>query len=289
MKKVFAGIAVLAMGVLAVPAGTTMPAYAATDYTIGQFNMAGGNNQYGKLGLEAADALVRSVTDRKPTWLTLQETCADWNGRLESKLAEYGMVFNAVKRSKGGAAAQCKHATPFGNSILFRKDFGFEPPDRKQVYDLQSPSGMEQRELLCIKAPSKKVAVCTVHLTNGNNKEQLQARRHEAEVARKNLAEKYAGYQIFLGGDLNDDPLSAVTDNFYHATYGSGAHGSYKEVDSPCGNTPSGRTGCRSGHPTHGNSKIDYIYVSPSVKIVRVVVSDAKYSDHRLPWSVISF
>jgi hypothetical protein len=40
MKKVFAGIAVLAMGVLAVPAGTTMPAYAATDYTIGQFNMA---------------------------------------------------------------------------------------------------------------------------------------------------------------------------------------------------------------------------------------------------------
>ncbi len=286
MKKIIAGTAALAMGILAIPVATAAPAYAASNYTIGQFNMAGGHKEYGKLGDEAPDALVQSVNDRKPAWLTLQESCADWNNRLKSKLPEYEIAFNAVKKREGGSTAQCKHAAAFGNSILFRKDFGFEPVERKKWHDLQSPSDKEQREMLCMKAPAKKVAVCTIHLTHDNDK----ARRHEAATAQKILArQEYAGYRVFLGGDLNDDPQSKVANNFYDRDYGFGAHGRYKEVDSPCGNKPGGRPGCRWGHPTRGGSKIDYIFVSPSVKVVRAEVGNAKHSDHRLLWSDVSF
>ncbi len=292
MTRVLARTAALAMSVLAIPAATATQACAASDYTIGQFNMAGGNATYGEPGDKAPDDLVSSVNDRKPMWLTLQEFCADWNKRLEDKLPEYKIVFNVVKKSKKGSTAQCggngkykgKHPSDFGNSILFRKDFGFGPLERT---DLESSASLEQREMLCIKAPAKKVVVCTIHLSNGDDKEHYQSRNGEAAAARKKLAEEYAGYQVFLGGDLNDDPMSKVTDNFYQQGYGSGAHGNYKEVDSPCGNRI--QPSCRSGHPTSNATKIDYIFVSPSVKVRWATVGKAKHSDHNLLWSGVSF
>jgi endonuclease/exonuclease/phosphatase family metal-dependent hydrolase len=285
MKRVIVGTAALAMSILAMPVVTAALAYAANNYTIGQFNMAGGHDKHGKLGDEAPDALVRSVKDRKPAWLTLQESCADWNNRMKSELSEYDIIFHAVRARTGGPVAKCKHDTDFGNSILFRKDFGFEPAGQKQ-HPLGSPSDKEQREMLCMKAPAKKVAVCTIHLTHNNDK----ARDGEAAKAQEILAgQEYAGYRIFLGGDLNGAPASSMANNFYHRDYGYGAHGRYKEVDSPCGNKPSGKLGCRSGHPTLGGSKIDYIFVSPSVNIVRAEIGNAHHSDHRLLWSVVSF
>lgn len=287
MKRIIAGTAALAMGILAIPVATAAPAYAASNYTIGQFNMAGDHGKYGKLRDEAPDALVQSVIDRKPAWLTLQESCDDWNKRLKAKLPEYEIAFHAVKDYKDGPAGQCKHdATAFGNSILFRRDFGFESVERQKSHELGSPSGKEQREMLCMKAPAKKVAVCTIHLTHDDD----EARGKEAGEAKRILAsQEYAGYRVFLGGDLNDDPRSAMANNFYHRDYGSGAHGRYKEVGSPCGNKPSGQPGCRWGHPTRGGSKIDYIFVSPSVNVVRAEVGKATHSDHRLLWSDVSF
>ena len=292
MKRIMSGAAAAGgHGMVALSMGTATPAYAESNYTVGQFNMAGGNRTHGKSknNNDAPDALAQSVNARKPAWMTLQESCADWNGRLENKLPEYRIAFHTVQSSKGGGTAQCKHPSNFGNSVLFRKDFGFEPPERAKWHDLGSPSSFEQRGMLCIKAPAKKVAVCTIHLTNDDDKKRLKARRGEAGVAQKVLAgQEYAGYQIFLGGDLNDDPKSAVTDNFYHQGYGYGAHGSYKEVGSPCGNRI-GQSGCRAGRPTHGGTKIDYIFVSPSVSVRSAEVGDAKHSDHRLLWSSISF
>lgn len=290
MKRIIAGTTALAMSILAIPVATAAPAYAANNYTIGQFNMAGGNKDYGGPGDKAPDALVRLVKDRKPAWLTLQESCADWNdriknelGRMKNELPEYEIAFHAVQERKDGPPAKCKHPADFGNSILLQKDFGFEPVGKS--HPLGSPSDKEQREILCIKAPAKKVAVCTIHLTHDNDK----ARRDEAAVAQKVLAsQEYAGYRVFLGGDLNDDPRSEMASNFYHRDYGSGAHGHYKEVDSPCGNKP-GALGCRSGHPTLGDSKIDYIFISPSVNIVRAEIGKTQHSDHRLLWSDVSF
>jgi hypothetical protein len=50
MTRVLARTAALAMSVLAIPAATATQACAASDYTIGQFNMAGGNATYGEPG-----------------------------------------------------------------------------------------------------------------------------------------------------------------------------------------------------------------------------------------------
>lgn len=296
MRRMLAWIVVIAMAILAIPLTTRAPAHAATNYTIGQFNMAGGHEDHGKDRYKPPDALVESVKDRKPAWMTLQESCADWNETLKSKLPEYDVAFQAVKERKYGPDETCAKRSAFGNSILFRKGLGFEPPERKQRHDLESPPGKEQREMLCIKAPTKGVAVCTIHLTHDD----VQARRHQATVARKILDKDYAGYRVFLGGDLNDDPMSAVADNFYHRDYGSGAHGRYKEVDSPCGNrirekdqpppSPFLRLPprCRSGSWTGGIQKIDYIFVPTSVKIRWATVGKAKHSDHKLLWTGVS-
>src|SRR2546428_11842367 len=108
------------LGVLLIPSASAAPA--GGDYTIGQFNMAGGNGEYGKKGDEVPDALVRSVQDRKPAWMTLQETCVDWNKRLTDKLSGYAVKFGQISTGSG-ADATCKHSgVKFGNSILFRKD-----------------------------------------------------------------------------------------------------------------------------------------------------------------------
>jgi len=42
----------------------------------------------------------------------------------------------------------------------------------------------------------------------------VTARRSEAARASEILAATYAGYTKFVGGDLNDDPLSGTADKF---------------------------------------------------------------------------
>ncbi|PKV83053.1 endonuclease/exonuclease/phosphatase family protein [Streptomyces sp. TLI_146] len=215
-------------------AGAARPA--ATAEIIGQFNMAGGNSEHGGTGDEAADALVRSVKDRRPAFMTLQETCADWVARLKSQLADYSVAFHPVQQRAGGPNSTCVHPSDFGNGVLVRNDLGFADPDHPDIHPLQSPPDFEQREMQCLRSPSRALAVCTAHLTVGNDGKHLRARRHEASVAQGILATEYAGYTHFLGGDLNDDPLSGATDNFYALGYGRGAHGEFKEVGSPCRN-----------------------------------------------------
>src|SRR4051794_6718095 len=104
------GAALLAVGVAwspnAAAAGTGGPAEpdAAAEYTIGQFNMAGGNAEHGPKGNEAPDALVRSVNDRLPAFMTLEETCRDWNDRLQSQLPDYTVAFHPVTGGGGEIA-----------------------------------------------------------------------------------------------------------------------------------------------------------------------------------------
>ena len=47
-----------------------------------------------------------------------------------------------------------------------------------------------------------------------------RAARLFARVNTRYPDSQYAGDAVFVGGDLNDDPLSGVTDNFYDAGYG---------------------------------------------------------------------
>ncbi|WP_368666509.1 endonuclease/exonuclease/phosphatase family protein, partial [Corallococcus sp. AB049A] len=299
--------------VLALAAVVLMaPVEPAQDYSerilIGQFNMAGGSDEYGKSeeehgpGLKAPEALVRSIKDRSPklAFVTINEGCKDWLDYLDEQLPDYNVKFDPVfKRDDKGnlQPALCKHNSRFGNAIIYRKDFS---DLQMESFDLQSGPGREQRGMLCLSSDSRRLVVCAAHLVNGDD--HREQRQQEAERASSLLAQNYAGYTVILGGDLNDVPGSEALSSFYLSDYGLGAHGSLKEVDSPCGNDinerNSGAGGCRDGEHTHGElpkgwlggvmEKFDYLFVSPEVTINDADATKSLYSDHDPLWADVT-
>lgn len=275
----------------------------ATTYTIGQFNMAGGNaGETGDLHNEPADRLIESIRMRNPAFVTIQEGCSDWSEYMDARLDDYTVVFDGVN-DKFADPATCKHdrTALFGNAILFRDDFGID--GAPVPHPLLSPAGREQREMLCLPSNSRRIVLCSIHLSSNDDDfddaENEEARNGEASIARTILAERYAGYTKLVGGDLNDlpteeflgIPVPTATDKFYASGYGRGAAGEFKEVDSPCGNNIRedfvlGRP-CRSGEDTTGSGKIDYLFVSPEVFVLGADASPAIHSDHAALWASV--
>jgi endonuclease/exonuclease/phosphatase family metal-dependent hydrolase len=290
-------VVAVALGVCVSLAGTSANADP-FDYTIGQFNMAGGNDGEtgGLSGTEAPDALLASIRDRQPVFITIQEGCRDWSEYMDAQLPDYEVRFEPVFGGNGSIAS-CKHSpkSDFGNAIIYRSDLDI---DGSVFFHLGSPPGKEQREMLCVTSTTRKLAICSIHTTSDD----VQARRDEAAVARGFLATEFPGYTRFVGGDLNDDPMSGVTDNFYDTGYGHGAHGEFKEVDSPCGNSiaeseilsfnPPIVVQCRDGESTHGNifvrQKLDYLFVPPSVFVRAADATSAVHSDHDPLWAWVT-
>ncbi len=266
------------------------------EYVIGQFNMAGGTTEFGTKHNEVPDDLVSAVNDRRPALLTLQETCRDWNERLRKQLPDYTVVFGPVDNlaKDPGSPARCAHPTDFGNTIVFRNDLGFEKSTARS-HLLGSEVGDEYREMICVRSERRKLAACSAHLTPSDGP-YLASRRGEAAEAARILKTRYAGYTVVLGGDVNDLPGSGVLDSFYHRDYGQGARGAFKEAGSPCGDRirrehresglPRDRyEDCRSGEQTHGKGKIDYLFVSPPVRVKWGNVSFSEQSDHKQLWA----
>jgi len=269
-------------------------------HVIGQFNMAGGTTEHGGKGNPVPDDLAEDVEDRRPAVLTLQETCRDWDERLEDRLPGYGVVFAPVDNlaRNPGSPARCHHPTDFGNTLVFREDLGFEK-DTARSHLLGSTIGDEYREMVCVRSEPRKVVACSAHLTPGEG-EHAASRKKEAAEAVRVLATRYKGYTAVLGGDINDLPLSGVLDGFYHRAYEHGAHGAFKEAAGPCGDAMKPRqprdalprnryTQCRSGEPTHSRGKIDYLFVSPSVRVEWSSVSHSEQSDHKQLWARVVF
>ncbi|GAA2664232.1 hypothetical protein GCM10010307_85490 [Streptomyces vastus] len=259
---------------------------AATTYRIGTFNMAGGNPKYGAAGEEAADDFVRTVKERRPAFVTIQEGCRDWTERLDSQLPGYSTVFDPVV-PEAGTPARCWHDSEFGNALLYRDDLGFTPP-AGGGHDLGSPAGREQREMLCIRSQERRLAVCSIHMSSGSAPVLQEARQKEAAEAKRLLATTYRGYRKFLLGDINTTAEEAPTDSFYHRGYGDGATGEFKEAGSPCGNYMNNWTvPCRAGEATYGLRKIDYLFVPPSVTVKWSQTEHSDYSDHDSLWAEI--
>ena len=263
---------------------------------IGQFNMAGGTTEYGDEGNAAPDALAADVKDRKADFLTMQETCRDWDERLEKRLPGRTVLFSPVDNLKRnpGTPARCHHPTDFGNTIVFRDGLGFDK-DEADVHQLGSTAGDEYREMVCVRSQPRKLVVCSAHLTPAGGK-YLASRKREVATVQRILTSKYEGYKVLLGGDINDLPLSGVLSRLYHRNYGHGARGAFKEASGPCKDAmkPERRAAelpraryspCRSGQPTHSKGKIDYIFVSPSVRVVSSSLSHSEHSDHKQVWA----
>lgn len=271
---------------------------------IGQFNMAGGSDAHGRKGLEVADALAADINSRMPrlAFLTINEGCLDWLDRVEALLPDtYRMHFDAV-RGGDGAVATCKHDSPFGNAIIYKQSV--LPDPQPVAHELPAVEGLEKREMLCLRSFAKVLVVCTAHLVHSG--ENVEQRKREAAEVKRVLAAHYAGSTVFLAGDLNDVPGSAVLSNFYHRNYRSAgsdaAHGTFKEAFSPCRNEIKQTTEtdddpvtyCRGGDTTHKrlgtvfSDKLDYVFVPPSVTVHSVQRIWSSHSDHAQLWATVS-
>lgn len=284
---------IVVAGLLAVSGIFAAPATGASTYQVGTFNMAGGHKEHGKKGHEAPDALATSISERRPAFVLLQEACADWTAQVINKLKAangalpgYQAVFDEVAQSQNGPGAECKHKSAFGNAIIFQTGFGFDA-NTKKTHQLTCPTSScghassEQREMLCLRAEAKKLVACSLHLSTS---EKLQP--GEAEQAARVLATEYAGYQQFAGGDFNGTPGSSPLHHFYHRDYGGKAQGVLKEVDSPCGNDIKRGKNCRAGGKTHNDGrKIDYIFITPAIRVAAARATSSKHSDHEPLWA----
>ncbi|WP_156184956.1 endonuclease/exonuclease/phosphatase family protein [Allosalinactinospora lopnorensis] len=271
---------------------------------IGTFNI------YGSLG-HAGDAepivstVVDSVKQRTPVFLGLQEVCETQSFALAARLAPYGynVYFDPTPKDSydSGEYATCKNGARFGNAIVYRADFADDIA--KSSHDLNTPDGQStKRRAPCVSSESKGAVFCTAHLTAKSEKDDREAeRRAEAAALKDVLAEKYQGMTVLLGGDLNDEPVSAALDDFYDPRYGAGADGDLKEADSV--GQGSGRNGgCRDGALTLRvieersgvavevtKFKLDYLFVSNDVEIHGTEVDEDRVSDHNSLWSDVTF
>lgn len=276
------------------------PAAASGEYVIGQFNMAGGTTEHGAKRNGPPDAFAEDVKNRRPAFVAMQETCRDWDERLEDRLPGYTVLFSPVRNLERnpGTPARCHHPTDFGNTIVFRDGLGFDK-DETDVHRLGSTDGDEYREMVCVRAERRKFVVCSAHLTPGGGK-YLASRQREVATVRRVLTTRYAHYTVLLGGDINDVPLSRVLGRLYDRNYGHGASGAFKEASSPCGDAmkPERRASglpraryapCRSGQPTHSKGKLDYLFVSPSVRVESSGLSYSEHSDHKQLWARVKW
>jgi endonuclease/exonuclease/phosphatase family metal-dependent hydrolase len=267
-------------------------------YVVGQFNMAGGTTEHGAEPTAPADAFAEDVRDRKPVFVAMQETCRDWDERLEKRLPGYTVVFSPVRNlaRNPGSPARCHHPTDFGNTLLVKDGMGFETR-KPDVHQLGSTDGDEYREMACVRSAERRLVFCAAHLTPGEGKLLTSRQREVATVARV-LRTKYDGDTVVLGGDINDLPSSGVLGRLYHRDYGQGARGALKDASGPCGDAvkPEKRASqlprsryvpCRSGEPTHSKGKLDYLFVSSSVRVVSNEQAYSAHSDHKQVWARI--
>lgn len=280
------------------------------EYTIGTFNMYGNVGHHGEVD-EVVPAIVRSVEDREPVFLALNEVCETQADALRDALgAEYEVFFSPTPKKYTGPSygpytpapnpddlddwVTCRDEetdasfTRFGNAVVYRKDFADDMQETS--HSLHTPGdGDYNRSAPCVSSAAKNVVFCSAHLDH----DETDARETEAENLRQVFDDHYEGYTTMLGGDLNDTPGSDTLNNFYDPGYGGDAHGNMKETDSV--NVIDGGYGrsCRGGESTHGNfftrKKIDYLFVSGDAEIHWSDATNSDVSDHDPLWSGVTF
>jgi len=214
-------------------------------YTLGTFNMAGGNPdpRYGDRP-ETADELSLSIKDRGADIVFLQEACEKMTDRMKTELGdEWTVTFQPIpkRRDKNLPADrevkdhQCKTGTTredgstFGIGIVVRSSrltvreipscgsseatIYFLPP--RCVYALPMHRDNPARMVcLDIVAP-RPLFACSTHLTanpgekttNGIKRAE-DSRRAQAEYIAEQLSPRYtAGKAVLLGGDFNTTPV----------------------------------------------------------------------------------
>ncbi|MFF0219649.1 FG-GAP-like repeat-containing protein [Streptomyces vinaceus] len=209
------------------------------------------------------DAVVAEATGA--SWnadqLHLQEVCRPQFDAIRTRLQAHGFQGFFATALPGGNPGMCGGAD-YGNAVLVKGSLA-----ETKVLDLTVDGESEPITVPCVKTYTQARAnwACSVHLYW--NDAALREREADA-LATQAKQWQDAGVPVVLGGDFNTLPRSKAASSFYAPGIGDGGVGTFIEADetdrdqfvaTACGD---GRTRCRSGEATFGNSKIDYVFLS---------------------------
>jgi endonuclease/exonuclease/phosphatase family metal-dependent hydrolase len=252
------------------PSRGTTAAAAAVTAQVGTFNIAGNTRNHGST--EIADDVVRSMLDRRPMVMMLQESCYAQFHHTRARLASLysGAFFKVPDRKCDGGAGS------FGNVLLWRRD-ALAVNHTKQ-YHLNSAPGLEKRQMGCAKSDRPPLVACTLHLSQHDQK---SSKDREMAVVAKTARGWATKYPVIVGGDFNSTPDEPQLDSMYLPDYGRGASGIFREIDN---------LGSRTGEPTHEEGKYDYIFFTRNL---RWHWGDATFSrkdrsDHKPLWGALT-
>lgn len=261
-----------------------------------QFNMCGAATGHacvsrGRSGDDSAvPAIVASILNTRdeaprpggPELVTLNEACRPQIDAIVRRLDRAGYPMQARFATARPDEPLCEDHSDFGNAILTRAPITNGRGD-PIVFPLPRPDGAEVRTLLCVQTVLGRASIeaCSVHLTNVAGKQADQA----GEVARVVDGFDDDGMPVVLAGDFNATPADPALNPLYGL---GGGTGRFREVDDTDSRYFSldcralARRECRSGEPSFGPVKIDYIFLSKRFTDVEGGVVATAGSDHEM-------
>ncbi|HEX6685118.1 MAG TPA: endonuclease/exonuclease/phosphatase family protein [Candidatus Limnocylindrales bacterium] len=138
---------------------------------------------------------------------------------------------------------------------------------------LTSPPGYEQRTVLCATLEAEALNLCSTHFSSGLSTDDPTGGYRLQQVPELLAAAAKPGYRSIFGGDLNLTPPDAPAGSIPDAL--AQVYASYEECDQ------SAHGGARLGTPTHGQSKIDYIFGPQAASYTCRVGTESADSDHK--------
>ena len=268
-RKLVCVVAALVLGLgtfIAAPAAAQAQA-TPYNHTYLQFNMGGDKWNRGGRRLAVADAVARSVNQRNPFIVTLNEVCKNQYDRLYQKVPHYGKFSHAGTSEN---PVRCANGQLYGNAILIRSS------NYSVIGSFPLPGGGEPRRLFCIKhkpTGAQPIVACVTHITN------IREYRRE-QIAR--VAQITRGYWdengVLVGGDFNVTPSDNRLDVMYRNDKGI-----FNEVDAD-DNEPT------LDRPVGRDKKVDYIFLSDfDWDRLDGDATHSGYSDHDPLWGTARY
>lgn len=148
------------------------------------------------------------------------------------------------------------------------------------AYSLWSPSAYEQRTVLCGTLESRALSFCATHFSSGLTEDDPNGTYRLTQVHQLLDTANKPRYRAIFGGDLNltppDSPAGPVPDAL------APAYDAYEECDQYANG------GRRTGTPTHGSSKLDYIFGPRAATYQCRVATASSDSDHKPIYATIT-
>jgi endonuclease/exonuclease/phosphatase family metal-dependent hydrolase len=232
-------------------------------------NIAGGMANEGRP--EALNKVEREIAEDRPHVVMLQEVCQSQAEAFIANHPDWGIAYSITRWSHpkcapGGAPLGQILASPHGLAKVEETDLGYADPGKAVT-------------LLCgnVKLPNRKgsVRACTTHLVARNPDDPAESDHRRTLEVEKLVAtlKPYVkdGKAVVVAGDFNSGPKKPVLDAIYRlkrdGTWGGGLFDEADQTDPrreefADKGIKCAPGACRSGQPTHGESKIDHVFFS---------------------------